>query len=188
MGGGGGGGSTIYNYTFANHSIFIPQSLNIVLEIKKTTYFLRYRSTLLGKVLRIDIDKTNGSYEIPPDNPFLNESKTRPEIFAYGVRNMWRCSVDRGHRFTGYGKGRIFCGDVGQDKYEEIDIIVKGGNYGWRGREGYKCYDRKICNSSLLGKYAYALIRFLLLSGFTSSLKRCHLKRTHISDVVFILS
>jgi len=74
----------------------------------------------------------------------------RPEIFAYGTRNMWRCSVDRGDRKTGEGKGRIFCGDVGQNKYEEIDLIEKGGNYGWRGYEGFSCYDKKLCSSPLL--------------------------------------
>lgn len=48
------------------------------------------------------------------------------EIFAYGVRNMWRCSIDRGDPITGRGRGRMICGDVGQNKYEEVDIIVKG--------------------------------------------------------------
>ena len=111
------------------------------------------RSTLLGKVLRIDVDEETKPYSIPPDNPFLKEPQTLPEIYAYGVRNPWRCSVDRGDRETGYGKGRIFCGDVGQNAFEEIDIIVKGGNYGWRGREGFKCYDKRICNSSLMGEF-----------------------------------
>lgn len=48
------------------------------------------------------------------------------EIYAYGVRNMWRCSIDRGDPTTGRGRGRMFCGDVGQNKYEEVDLIVKG--------------------------------------------------------------
>lgn len=48
------------------------------------------------------------------------------EIYAYGVRNMWRCSIDRGDLVTGQGRGRMFCGDVGQNKYEEVDLIVKG--------------------------------------------------------------
>lgn len=48
------------------------------------------------------------------------------EIYAYGVRNMWRCSIDRGDPITGRGRGRMFCGDVGQNKYEEVDLIVKG--------------------------------------------------------------
>ena len=50
------------------------------------------------------------------------------------------------------GRGRIFCGVVGQNKYEEIDLILKGENYGWRGFEGFKCFDKKLCNSSLLRK------------------------------------
>lgn len=48
------------------------------------------------------------------------------EIYAYGVRNMWRCSIDRGDPVTQVGRGRMFCGDVGQNKYEEVDLIVKG--------------------------------------------------------------
>ncbi|XP_034015327.1 HHIP-like protein 1 [Thalassophryne amazonica] len=119
------------------------------------------KSALLGKVLRIDVNhnKRGPLYRIPPDNPFVHEHGARPEIYAYGVRNMWRCSVDRGDRHTKEGKGRIFCGDVGQNKYEEIDIIEKGRNYGWRAKEGFSCYDKKLCaNTSLddvLPIYAY---------------------------------
>ncbi|KAK7904546.1 hypothetical protein WMY93_017153 [Mugilogobius chulae] len=58
----------------------------------------------------------------------LDDPEARPEVFAYGVRNMWRCSVDRGDPVSRHGRGRIFCGDVGQNRYEEVDIIVKGGN------------------------------------------------------------
>ncbi|XP_030628876.1 HHIP-like protein 1 isoform X2 [Chanos chanos] len=119
------------------------------------------KSALLGKVLRIDVDNNDRGplYKIPPDNPFVHERDARPEVFAYGVRNMWRCSVDRGDPYTKDGKGRIFCGDVGQNKYEEIDIVEKGKNYGWRAKEGFSCYDKKLCfNSSLddvLPIYAY---------------------------------
>ncbi|NXT76332.1 HIPL1 protein, partial [Zapornia atra] len=119
------------------------------------------KSTLLGKVLRIDVNNNDRGplYRIPPDNPFLNDPKARPEIYAYGVRNMWRCSFDRGEPQTKEGKGRLFCGDVGQNKYEEIDIVEKGKNYGWRAREGFSCYDKKLCaNSSMddvLPIYAY---------------------------------
>uniref|UniRef100_A0A4W4HGJ8 Glucose/Sorbosone dehydrogenase domain-containing protein n=1 Tax=Electrophorus electricus TaxID=8005 RepID=A0A4W4HGJ8_ELEEL len=120
------------------------------------------KSTLLGKVLRIDVDGSSEDgkpYKIPPDNPFINQPDARPEVYAFGVRNMWRCSVDRGHPVSSYGRGRIFCGDVGQNRYEEIDIIVKGGNYGWRAKEGFECFDIKLCqNSSLddiLPIYAY---------------------------------
>ncbi|KAL9954842.1 hypothetical protein ACROYT_G042423 [Oculina patagonica] len=108
------------------------------------------RSTLLGSVIRIDVDARGYRYKIPSDNPFIGTPGTRPEMYAYGGRNMWRCSVDRGDGKTGEGKGRIFCGDVGQNKYEEIDIIVKGGNYGWRGYEGFECYDKKLCGSALV--------------------------------------
>uniref|UniRef100_A0A7N6B120 SRCR domain-containing protein n=1 Tax=Anabas testudineus TaxID=64144 RepID=A0A7N6B120_ANATE len=120
------------------------------------------KSALLGKVLRIDVDNNDDGapYSIPSDNPFLRENEARPEVYAYGVRNMWRCSIDRGDPITGQGRGRMFCGDVGQNKYEEVDLIVKGGNYGWRAKEGFSCYDRKLCqNSSLddiLPIFAYA--------------------------------
>ncbi|XP_069771836.1 HHIP-like protein 1 isoform X2 [Narcine bancroftii] len=110
------------------------------------------RSSLLGKVLRIDINNNNRGplYRIPPDNPFVLDPSARPEVYAYGVRNMWRCSVDRGDPLTKGGKGRIFCGDVGQNKFEEVDIIEKGKNYGWKAREGFSCYDKELCaNSSL---------------------------------------
>uniref|UniRef100_A0A8C0GMT1 HHIP like 2 n=1 Tax=Chelonoidis abingdonii TaxID=106734 RepID=A0A8C0GMT1_CHEAB len=111
------------------------------------------KSTLLGKVLRIDVNGKSPDgkpYRIPPDNPFVSDPKALPEVYAYGVRNMWRCAVDRGDPVTHKGRGRIFCGDVGQNRFEEVDIIVKGGNYGWRAKEGFECYDIKLCyNSSL---------------------------------------
>ncbi|KAM9801628.1 HHIP-like protein 1 [Neosynchiropus ocellatus] len=112
------------------------------------------KSVLLGKVLRVDVNNNDDGapYSIPSDNPFLGETETRPEIYAYGVRNMWRCSIDRGDLATGLGRGRMFCGDVGQNKYEEVDLIVKGGNYGWRAKEGFSCYDRKLCQNSSLGE------------------------------------
>lgn len=116
-----------------------------------------FRSTLLGNVIRINVDARGYVYKIPSDNPFVGIPGVRAEIYAYGTRNMWRCSVDRGDRKTGAGKGRIFCGDVGQHKHEEIDIIVKGGNYGWRGFEGFECYDKELCNSPLLRKYYHVL-------------------------------
>lgn len=115
----------------------------------------------MGKVLRIDIDGSDSGgkpYSIPPDNPFPDDPGARPEVYAYGVRNMWRCSVDRGDQVSGHGRGRIFCGDVGQNRYEEVDIIVKGGNYGWRAKEGFECYDVKLCyNSSLSECFLFTL-------------------------------
>ncbi|KAG2469290.1 HIPL2 protein, partial [Polypterus senegalus] len=110
------------------------------------------KSSLLGKVLRVDVDDNNDGppYWIPVDNPFLQDVKARPEVYAYGVRNMWRCSFDRGDPGTGAGRGRLFCGDVGQNKFEEVDLIIKGGNYGWRAKEGFSCYDNKLCHNSSL--------------------------------------
>ncbi|XP_075803753.1 HHIP-like protein 1 isoform X1 [Microtus pennsylvanicus] len=110
------------------------------------------KSALLGKVLRIDVDRNERGplYRIPPDNPFVDDPGARPEVYALGVRNMWRCSFDRGDPMSGTGRGRLFCGDVGQNKYEEVDLVERGRNYGWRAREGFECYDRKLCaNASL---------------------------------------
>lgn len=88
------------------------------------------KSTLLGSILRIDINAKGKAYGIPKDNPFVGQAGVKPEIFAYGLRNPWRFSFDK---LTGL----LYCGDVGQNKFEEVDIIVKGGNYGWNDMEGF---------------------------------------------------
>ncbi|KAM8897014.1 HHIP-like protein 2 [Lycaon pictus] len=120
------------------------------------------KSSLLGKVLRINVNSAGSEgkrYRVPPDNPFVAEPGAHPAIYAYGVRNMWRCAVDRGDPVTRQGRGRLFCGDVGQNRFEEVNIIVKGGNYGWRAKEGFECYDRKLCHNAslddILPIYAY---------------------------------
>ena len=88
--------------------------------------------TRLGKILRIDVDGDE-PYEIPPDNPFVSTQNAQGEIYAYGFRNPWRYSFDR-------ETGELWLGDVGQFSFEEIDIVRKGGNYGWRVMEGEHCY------------------------------------------------
>ena len=92
--------------------------------------------TLLGKVLRLDVDHGT-PYGIPRDNPYADGKKGLPEIFAYGLRNPWGMSFDRG------GKHDLIVVDVGQDRWEEINVIVNGGNYGWRLREGFDGFDPK---------------------------------------------
>jgi glucose/arabinose dehydrogenase len=86
----------------------------------------------MGKIHRIDPLGTNGpggQYGIPADNPFAGAAGVREEVWSYGLRNPWRFTFDRLN-------GRLFCADVGQGSVEEVDIITKGANYGWRNREG----------------------------------------------------
>lgn len=98
-------------------------------------------STLLGKMLRIDIN-SGAPYTIPPDNPFVGVGGARGEIWAYGFRNPWRFSSDMKTK-------RIFIGDVGQGNWEEVDILSKGGNFGWNIMEGNHCYPPGAnCNSN----------------------------------------
>ncbi|HET9055044.1 MAG TPA: PQQ-dependent sugar dehydrogenase [Cyclobacteriaceae bacterium] len=98
--------------------------------------------TLLGSILRIDVNKQQAGkkYAIPADNPFAgNKSGYKEEIYAYGLRNPWRLSFDPVTK-------KLWTGDVGQNSYEEIDIIEKGGNYGWNIMEGNHCYEpRRNC-------------------------------------------
>ncbi|XP_061373510.1 HIPL1 protein-like [Gastrolobium bilobum] len=99
------------------------------------------KRSLLGKILRIDVDNLPstkeindtglwGNYSIPRDNPYVNDKELEPEIWAMGFKNPWRCSFDS------LRPSYFLCGDAGQDEYEEIDVVKKGKNYGWRVYEG----------------------------------------------------
>ena len=87
-------------------------------------------ASLNGKIIRIDANSReyHGAYGIPADNPYADGVNALPQIYAIGIRNPWGLHFDE--------KGRFWCADVGQDLYEEIDLIEKGGNYGWSFREG----------------------------------------------------
>ena len=133
--------------------------------------------TLLGSILRLDVDSADGSYTIPSDNPFINDANARPEVWAYGVRNPWRFSFDR---LT----NDLFIADVGQDTYEEVDWLpagtAAGQNLGWNYMEANHCY-RAGCNPadfvpaifeydhtqgcSISGGYIYRGEQFLSLYG-----------------------
>ena len=89
--------------------------------------------TLKGSVLRLNVD--GDEYTIPSDNPFVgNDNGYREEIFAYGFRNPWMFGFDS-------ETGDLWLGDVGQDKWEEVNVVISGGNYGWAFREGTNCFD-----------------------------------------------
>jgi glucose/arabinose dehydrogenase len=92
------------------------------------------RDVLLAKILRLDVDSTSAgrAYGIPADNPFAGGGG-RPEVFAYGVRNPWRFGFDR-------ETGKLWLADVGQDRVEEVDVVTRGGNYGWNAMEGAECF------------------------------------------------
>ena len=101
-------------------------------------------TTLLGTILRIDVDAGEEGYGIPADNPFAgNDRGWREEIWAYGLRNPWRFSFDP-------GSGLIWVGDVGEKNREEIDLVERGGNYGWARMEGTLCRDADGCGDGLV--------------------------------------
>jgi hypothetical protein len=121
---------------------------------------------LLGKILRIDVS-TPGAYSSPSTNPFAGATAGRDEIYAYGLRNPWRFSVDR---LT----GQVWVGDVGQGAREEVDTpIVKGGNYGWRVFEGTSCTGNgpTACNAA---NYVFPILEYAHAGG------RCSITGGHV--------
>lgn len=102
-------------------------------------------ATLLGKLLRIDVESGTGSYRVPPSNPFVNQGNARAEIWAYGLRNPWRFSFDR-------RSGDLYIADVGQSGREEINFAPVGDsggqNYGWNRMEGSTCFGDDNCDKS----------------------------------------
>ena len=99
-------------------------------------------ASLLGKMLRIDVDaagRGSRAYAIPGDNPFLGRKGARPEIWAYGLRNPWKWSFDS-------ETGDLWAGDVGQNRFEEVDIVARGQNLGWNIMEAFACFEpRRNC-------------------------------------------
>lgn len=134
-------------------------------------------STLLGSMLRLDVDRLDGGkpYGVPADNPFVGKPGFAPETWAYGLRNPWRYSFDP--------KGRLIVADVGQDAYEEVDVVRAGDNLGWSVREGFACRleERSKCErsdlvdpvlvygredgASITGGYVYTGTRVPVLRG-----------------------
>jgi uncharacterized protein (TIGR03437 family) len=135
---------------------------------------------LLGKMLRIDVESGSATYAVPSSNPFVNNSGTRPEIWALGLRNPWKYTFDR-------ETGDLWIADVGQNRAEEVNVQVassRGGeNYGWRRMEGLQCYpsgsgcDRsgltlpvveyvRSEGVSVTGGYVYRGSRYPALRGF----------------------
>ncbi len=93
-------------------------------------------ATLLGSIIRLDVSTLEemGSYSIPSDNPFVDQAGARDEIWAYGIRNPWRFSFDR-------ASGELWMADVGQNRFEEVNIVRRGLNYGWNTMEGSSCFE-----------------------------------------------
>jgi len=121
------------------------------------------RNDLLGKMLRIDVDRGT-PYASPSDNPFAVSGGGRHEIYAWGLRNPWRFSFDR-------ATGQLYVADVGQNAWEEINIVQRGGNYGWRIMEGAHCFrPRTGCQTDGLelpvAEYAQELGRCSIIGGY----------------------
>ena len=100
------------------------------------------RTTLLGSILRVDVD-SGSPYSIPSDNPFYNNMDGyREEIYAFGFRNPWRFSFDT-------DTGNLWVADVGENSWEEIDIVESGNNYGWNAKEGYEDFNPGVNDTNI---------------------------------------
>ncbi|GAB2280361.1 hipl1 protein [Dionaea muscipula] len=134
--------------------------------------FAQNKKSVLGKILRLDVDDLPseqeinrlglwGNYTVPRDNPYSEDKELEPEIWAMGFRNPWRCSFDaeRPHYFA--------CGDVGLDHYEEVDLVTKGGNYGWRIYEGPVLSSPQQQSLSSTGKLASSSNLILPISSYS---------------------
>lgn len=118
--------------------------------LKNGVFLLHQKLTSwCGKVLRIDVDERSGKlpYGIPSDNPFIDTPNAAPEIWAYGLRNPWGAAIDP-------ETGVFYLADVGQDLYEEINVIEKGGNYGWNFREASHPFAGREALMTALGQKA----------------------------------
>ncbi len=112
-------------------------------------------ASLNGKILRIDVNKTDwhgGRYGIPDDNPYADGVNALPQIYASGIRNPWGLHFD--------DQGRLWCADVGQDLWEEINWIVKGGNYGWSHLEGSRAFTLRPDADPASGEYLPPLFEY----------------------------
>jgi glucose/arabinose dehydrogenase len=138
------------------------------------------RNNLTGKILRINVDKSCGSmhYCIPPSNPYAHSKKFRREIIAWGLRNPWRASIDR-------ATNTLWIGDVGQDRYEEIDHVglPAAHDFGWSCKEGRATYNASECgkrkitppvkviphspggNCAIIGGYVYRGKQYAAIAG-----------------------
>jgi glucose/arabinose dehydrogenase len=99
-------------------------------------HYAQNLGSLLGKVIRIDVSRKGDKgepYAVPADNPFVGREGALPEIWASGTRNIWRMAFDP-------KTGDLWAGDVGQNIYEEVSLIKRGGNYGWNAREGFHAF------------------------------------------------
>jgi glucose/arabinose dehydrogenase len=91
-------------------------------------------ANLMGKILRIDVN-SGTPYSIPSDNPYASSAVSKKEIYAFGFRNPYRFSFDKG------GNHELYVGDAGQSLYEEVDLVTRGGNYGWNVKEATVCFN-----------------------------------------------